>query len=232
MRQHFPSKAWKDLPKVEKEKHGLRNCTACQIYHGSITSIFPAKDTTSKSLNQATNENVILTTNGTTAREVGKQIINKVGPVEQRKFGKSVQEVLVQTPLSKLDIKKNSEERRKEKRGILKDYKKDIETHYNEHGGKFVMQNRVSWRLFNKMRKEHLAEEGIPAAEKQTGHTEHKGDQNKPQAAKFHFQCSLQSVTTNKFQAKILMTVNCCLVQRLYRHHHRFDTKLTNCHNL
>ena len=70
----FSPKAWKALPKVKKSQHSLGECKACQLYHSSLTSLFPAKDAKSKPLKQSSNENItILTTEGTTQNQIGKQ---------------------------------------------------------------------------------------------------------------------------------------------------------------
>ena len=150
----FSSSVWKDLTSESQSKHTLRDCSACQQEYGSLSSLFPAKDAKTVAQTMTAKENIFIDTKVSTAKELGREILKKVGPAAQAKFGMSVQEVLVKTPTSKLEFKKTGAQRRTERKKVIREYKKEVEAHYNQKGEELVMQNRVSWSLFDKIRKE------------------------------------------------------------------------------
>ena len=152
----FASKVWEQLPTEAKNCHSLKSCKACKAENGSLASEFPARDKTAKSERKAAKENVTIDLKCATPNQAGKQILEKVGPLVEKKFGISVQTLLANTPTSNLEIKKTSAEKRKETRKAIREYKKEVETHFSKTGEEFIMQNRVSWTLFDKMRKECL----------------------------------------------------------------------------
>ena len=69
------------------------------------------------------------------------------------RFGKPIQEVLCETPRSQVCKEPTSNERKIEKRRLEREIRDDIQKEMDEHGAQIVMQNRMSWSAFNKIRK-------------------------------------------------------------------------------
>ena len=111
----FSPSAWNALPDAEKRQHQLRDCEAYKRCDGDLTTLFPANGPNSKA-STGQDENTVTIYNGrdATPKQVGKQIINKLGPVVERQFGITVEEVLTQTPKSHLIQKPTSAEKRGE----------------------------------------------------------------------------------------------------------------------
>ena len=68
----------------------------------------------------------------TSTRQVGKQILNKVGAFVERQFGTSLQDVLINTPKSGIVRKPSSAEKLASKRKIERAFRNRIETEYKE----------------------------------------------------------------------------------------------------
>ena len=121
---------------------------------GDLTTLFPAKDPQSKvSTCQDENTVTIYTGRDATPKQVGKQVLNKLGPVVERQFGVTIQEVLTQTPKSHIIRKPTSAQKLREKREMLRQVRDQIQSEYDRNDESFVMQNCISWNLFDKMRK-------------------------------------------------------------------------------
>ena len=96
----------------------------------------------------------IYTGRDSTPKQVGNQLqTNKLGPVVERQFGFTIQEVLTQTPKSHIIQKPTSAQKLREKRKMLRQVRDQIQSEYDHNDESFVMQNRISWNLFDKMRK-------------------------------------------------------------------------------
>ena len=150
----FSPSAWKALPDAEKRQHRLQDCEACKRYYGDLTTLFPAKDPQSKvSTGQDENTVTIYTGRDATPKQVGKQVLNKLGPVVERQFGVTIQEVLTQTPKSHIIRKPTSAQKLREKCEMLRQVRDQIQSEYDRNDESFVMQNCISWNLFDKMRK-------------------------------------------------------------------------------
>ena len=61
--------------------------------------------------------------------------------------------VLSETPRSQICKKPTSNERKAEKRRLEREIRDDIQKEMDEHGAQIVMENRISWSAFNKIRK-------------------------------------------------------------------------------
>ena len=73
----------------------------------------------------------------------------------QAKFQKSVQTVLTETPRSRMVLRPKRPTQLFEKRKVLRYIKNTIERDINANGETVVLQNRICWDKFDKIRKTH-----------------------------------------------------------------------------
>ena len=76
--------------------------------------------------------------------------MGELNVVTNSHFSLTIQQVLVDTPKSKLAHSTTSATRQKEKRQSVNEVKKSIEEEMN--GQAIVLQNRISWWKYDKMR--------------------------------------------------------------------------------
>lgn len=153
----FSLSAWTDLPSDEKSKHSLQNCLACRTQHVSLTRAFP--DKRSKQLLKDKEPSVSFNDQDLSSlANFGKKALNELNAITGEKFNKSVQDILSETPQSKLIVKPSSQERQSEMRRTVRLTKKNIQQSMDESGIDIVMRNRISWRKFDEMRKSSTLE--------------------------------------------------------------------------
>ena len=73
----------------------------------------------------------------------------------QENFQQSVHKILAGTPRSKLTIKPTSQEKQKHTRQIIRNTKQAMQESIDLTATQFVMGNRISWRKYDRMRKEN-----------------------------------------------------------------------------
>ena len=73
--------------------------------------------------------------------------------ISQERFQKSGEAVLIETPKSKVVHKPKSEELRMRKRKIEQDIKEAIAEEKKEQASDIVLQNRLRWGSYDKLRK-------------------------------------------------------------------------------
>lgn len=146
----FSVAEWKKLESSEKSKHSLRACQACENQHQNMSQTFPgAKRWVTKP------PQILFTKKDlSTPKQFGSKLLNEANSIATTHFGKPIQEVLVETPKSKLAKRKSSRQRLSEKREILRDIKSSIQNQMEKDGDSVVLQNRLSWNTFDKIRKQ------------------------------------------------------------------------------
>ena len=83
----------------------------------------------------------------------GSKLLREANSISQAKFKKSIQQVIEETPKSRLASPTNSRARQTQKRQILREIKEVIQSDMNENADKLVLQNRLSWNRSEKVRK-------------------------------------------------------------------------------
>ena len=148
----FSQTNWDHLPSDEKNKHTLRQCSACHTYHLSLTLSFPDKRDQSLLKNElpaiSFNERDL-----SSASNFGKKALKELNSICENQFNKSAQTVITETPQSKLIAKPSSADRLSEKRKLVKETKKIIQQSMDDSTMNTVMSNRLSWRKFDTIRK-------------------------------------------------------------------------------
>lgn len=150
----FSIHAWTHLSQSEKSKHSLQQCSACQTLYSSLSKAFPAKNPPNRRLPVIEFSEPDLVSPST----VGKKALSELNNICVENFDKSAQEVLAETPRSKLTKKPSSQEVQSETRKTVRLTKKKIQQSTDESSLTTVMANRLSWRKFDEMRKSQTLE--------------------------------------------------------------------------
>ena len=116
----------------------------------------------------------------------GNTALTKLNTICKEKFKMSVQDVLSETPRSKLVIKPSSQEKQSEKRRVVRSVKKSIQQSMDETSANTVMSNRMSWRKFDHIRKSSTLESSSSLNETPTRKRNHPSDENTPPAKRKH----------------------------------------------
>ena len=87
------------------------------------------------------------------SRSLGRKVLREINTIAQERFQKSGEAVLVETPKSHIVCKTTSEERRKSRQKLEKNMKYAISQQKEDQTSDLVLQNRISWRTYNKLRK-------------------------------------------------------------------------------
>lgn len=153
----FSLTSWLHLPLEEKSKHTLQKCSACNTQHVSLTRAFPVKKGKIRSQKQpivAFHEHDL-----SSPSQFGKKALKELNAICTENFEQSFQDVITETPRSKLVIKPSSQERQTELRRTVRSAKKAIQQAMDENSMTTVMSNRISWRKFDKIRKSKTLED-------------------------------------------------------------------------
>ena len=174
----FSLTAWTRLPLEEKSKHTLQNCSACHTQHLSLTRAFPDRKGNTKLQNKVP----MITFNKqdlSSSDQFGKKALKAICGEQ---FNKTVQEVICETPRSKLIIKPS---RQAEMRRTVRLTKRTIQQSMDENGTATVMGNRISWRKFDKVRKAETLENRPTTSQTPSRKRANiSSDENTPPAAK------------------------------------------------
>lgn len=146
----------------EKQQHSLQNCKACATQHHTLSLAFPCKR---KKPAIFFNESEL-----STPKRFGHKALQELNGITQEKCALTAQQVFCETPKSQLCKKPTSNERKTERRRVEKEIKDDIQKQMDEHGAQTVMQNRISWSVFDKIRKTEGL--GVPPKRKQQDDSE------------------------------------------------------------
>ena len=170
----FSLNAWGKLSMEEKKKRTCKNCIQCQQQMPNLFNAFPsAKKAEIVPSIQFTPKELA------SSKRFGKKVLRELNVVTSTHFSQPIQNVLVGTPKSKLAHRPTSAIRQKEKRKIENEVKKNIERETN--GQATVLQNRISWRKYDKMRQSS----GLTSTPKRTRETMEDGTPTPP-AKRWH----------------------------------------------
>ena len=84
---------------------------------------------------------------------LGNKVLKDLTNISQQTFNMSGQEVLIETPKSKLICKPTSKEDKKKKKQTEKEMRNAIAKEKEELACNLVFENRLSWRTYDKLRK-------------------------------------------------------------------------------
>ena len=143
----FSTTAWNQLSQSEQHQHSVFSCRACEEHPLTPTlPISSAKKRKSTSIS-FTEKDL------SCSSQFGRKALKELNAICKESFKKSVQDVITETPKSNLVRKTSSTERLQQKRQMEKQIRDTIQKEYNENGDSIVLQNRVSWQAFDKIRK-------------------------------------------------------------------------------
>ena len=139
---------WKQLPLNEKQDHSLHDCKACQNHSSELVNTFPgSRKTTKLPLIKFTKADF------STPANFGRKALRELNVVAETTFKKSIQDVLVETPKSKVIHKPTSAKRQSEKRKLLRQTSHQLKKIKEQESINMVLTNRISWRTFDKLNK-------------------------------------------------------------------------------
>ena len=153
----FSVTAWKKLSPEEKRQHTLQKCKACETQFQVLSAAFPCKLGNKKKPLIFFNKKDLLS-----PTRFGRKALQELNTLTEENFGKPIQDVLIDTPRSRLSKKPTSDERKRERRRVEREVRDDMQRDKDEHGDQLVMQNRISWNAYNRIRKT----EGLAATPK------------------------------------------------------------------
>ena len=111
---------------MEKSEHTLQSCSACCTKHVLLTRSFPDK----RSKRTLTKEDPVIMFNDqdlSSTADFGKKVLSELNVITEEKFKKPVEDVLSETPQSKLVVKLSSQEQQLKMRRTVRVTKKAIQ---------------------------------------------------------------------------------------------------------
>ncbi len=119
-------------------------------------------------------------------KHMGRKMLKDLNDITQQVFNKSGQEVLAEAPRSTLMLKSTTAERKQQRRKI-KQVRDTIQRDKEESASELVLQNRISWSAYDKIRKS----EGLKSTRKRPAQTR-PTDEPKPKRQHGNLSGSLQ----------------------------------------
>ena len=127
-----------------------KGCQACKTRCSSVC--FPSsKKTTTVQLSPKI---VFSPSDMATPTNFGTRLLAESNTLAKTVFQQSVQQIVEQTKL----VKKPTYNEKKDKRKILRDMKNTIENDMNKDGPSVVQKNRLSWNMYDSIRKTNSQE--------------------------------------------------------------------------
>lgn len=148
----FDLEQWKSTDPQEKCKHTLCGCKECQERHARITHLFPLlhrKKDTAKTSPQISFSPKDLSS----PPEFGLKLLEAANSISTTHFQKPIQQVISETPWSRMVLKPSSRMRLSQRWQFLHDIKNQIQTDMNSEGDTLVLQNRLGWNRLDSLRK-------------------------------------------------------------------------------
>ena len=87
-----------------------------------------------------------------TQENFGARLLKESNSLTKVHYQKSIQDVIQETHKSRLIKKPTSKEKALQRRNILRDVKNTMEEELNKEADSLVLQNRLSWETYNKIR--------------------------------------------------------------------------------
>lgn len=106
-------------------------------------------------------------TDRSSPKSLGRKVLKDLTSISQQVFQKSTQEVLAETPRSQLILKQTKGERKKLRQKIDKQVRDQIQRDKTESESELVLQNRISWNVYDRIRKSEeirIGEEVVPSS--------------------------------------------------------------------
>ena len=152
----FSLENWNALSLEERSRHALRNCTSCSKNFAAFSAAFPSPKSIIKKplLPQPKSTGIKFCEQDLSSpKALGRKVLQELNTISEERFQMSAKSVLADTPRSHLVLKPTYEERRKNKRAIERNIKKAIEKQKESQASELVMQNRLSWSTYDRLRK-------------------------------------------------------------------------------
>ena len=153
----FNTEAWQSLSQTDRDKHTLSDCKECQERYAELSNAFPVGVRRGKT--RVNNRPITCPTINLTKKDLsspealGSKVLKELTNISQQIFSKTGQEVLAETPRSKLICKPTAKVLKQKKKQTEKEIKNAIVKDKEELACDLVLQNRISWNTYDKIRK-------------------------------------------------------------------------------
>ncbi len=170
----FSLDAWKALSPEVREQHTLTECKACQEHYPELANAFPTQ--TRRGIKRIPYRPAIRFTEGdlSSPTTMGRKVLKDLNVISRKLFDKSGQEILSVTPRSNLIKKPTSAERKQQKKKMEKHVRDQIQKDKAGNASKLVLQNRISWKAYDKIR----TSESLENTRKRPAPTSPEGEPN------------------------------------------------------
>lgn len=155
----FSPEKWTKLPQTQKKQHSLTSCQACPLKFPDVDRTFPVcspaakrKLQDSQLVNIQVSEPHLTTPPTKMAKKLGHDLVTQLNPVCERLAQMPLLRVLELTPTSGVMQRKTRVEQKRERRKRTRDIKQSIESEFKQRDSKLLLQNRLSYRKYNKIR--------------------------------------------------------------------------------
>ena len=151
----FNLEAWRALSKEDKEAHTLKECNACAERFTDLNNSFPSASRKRKVIKAVPKLVTIKLSEEDlhSPQDLGQKVLMELDNISQDWFQKSGEDIIVETPQSQLIHKITPEEKRKAKLKIERNMRDAITRTKNEEATGLVLENRISWNTYNRLRK-------------------------------------------------------------------------------
>ena len=172
----FGIDAWKALEPEEREEHTLSECKACQEHYPQLVNVFPtpAKRVRKPVVTVESHSIKFTEKDLSSTKAIGRRMLKDFDDITQQRFQKSVQEVLAEAPGCNLIQKPTKAHCTQQRKNIKKEVRDTIQKHKEESTSELVLQNRISWGTYDKIRKA----EALQSTKKRSAQTTPMGEPN------------------------------------------------------
>eukprot|EP00731_Ephydatia_muelleri_P005769 Em0003g17a len=161
----FSIAEWKKLTSVQQAGHTIKQCHTCQTQYQLLTSAFPHKQTSEKKTT------ITFTSDDLTSpASIGRAVISQLDPIAHQHTGQSAEQVLSTT--SKLMVRPTRSEQQLQTKSIVNKVKKVMQSEMDKQTATTVMGNRISWKVYNKMRTTPLIDKNTTRKRKSETNTD------------------------------------------------------------
>ena len=161
----FSIAEWKKLTPVQQAGHTIKQCHTCQTKYQLLTSAFPHKQTSEKKTT------ITFTSDDLTSpASIGRAVISQLDPIAHQHTGQSAEQVLSTT--SKLMVRPTRSEQQLQTKSIVNKVKKVMQSEMDKQTATTVMGNRISWKVYNKMRTTPLIDKNTTRKRKSETNTD------------------------------------------------------------